>query len=104
MNNFYSILKLEDIVNIAIQGLSDSTLFSISILVLLKILDTNYELIVVSNSDKQKNLMSILKNLQNLAIHRKGHLFIYVNSLFTFLYIFGSKKNIIAPLFFKLCI
>jgi hypothetical protein len=46
----------------------------------------------------------VLNNLEHLALHKKVHITIYINSLFGLLDIFGKRKNSIAPLFFKLII
>ena len=83
-----------------VDCLSDSNTFSIALLLLIKIIETNFEIF----TNDPKNLNNTLNNLEHLAINKMEHLAAYINGLFTFLAIFGTKKHPIAPQFFKLCI
>ena len=84
----------------SIDCLSDSNIFSIALLLLIKIIETNVDIV----TNDPKNLNNTLNNLEHLAINKMEHFAAYVNGLFTLLAIFGTKKHPIAPQFFKLCI
>lgn len=84
----------------SIDCLNDSNIFSIALLLLIKIIETNVDIV----TNDPKNLNNTLNNLEHLAINKMEHFAAYVNGLFALLAIFGTKKHPIAPQFFKLCI
>lgn len=84
----------------SIDCLNDSNIFSIALLLLIKIIETNIDIV----TNDPKNLNNTLNNLEHLAINKMEHFAAYVNGLFALLAILGTKKHPIAPQFFKLCI
>jgi len=63
-------------------------------------LETNFDIV----AGEPKHLTSVISHLEHLAINKKEHITAFINGIFTLLHIFGSRKNTIAPAFFKLCV
>ncbi len=59
LKNFYSLSKIEEIVTLSIDSLCDSLLFSTSLLLLIKLIETNVEIV----ANDPKNLNNMLNNL-----------------------------------------
>lgn len=42
MKGFYLMMKVEEVINLAIEGLANSEMFAVAALLLIKVLETNY--------------------------------------------------------------
>jgi hypothetical protein len=74
--------------------------FQVSLLILLKIIETNPSMLV----DDQQKLSRILNNLTKLSVNKKQSIISFINGTFTLFYILWKKNSMIAFQLYKMII
>lgn len=86
--------------SLCIDSLLDINNFQVSLLILLKIIETNPSMLV----DDQQKLSRILNNLTKLSVNKKQSIISFINGIFTLFYILWKKNNVIAFQLYKMII